>query len=277
MANLAIIGCGYVGRAVAQVWQQQGHTVTVTTTTESRIPELETIADRAIVLHGEDEAGWRSLLPNQTAVLVCMGARNADSYESTYLGTATTLAKVLPEMPTVQQVIYTGSYAVYGDHQGAWVDETTPVAPVTRNGEILAATEQVLLSAAHSALNICIFRLGGIYGEGRELAKIYHRVAGTIRPGTGQEAANWVHLDDIVGAIAFAYEQHLQGVYNLVCTVPLTVGEVIDRVCMTHNLPPVTWDASLPNPRSYNARVSNHKLRSAGYQFLHPEIFELEA
>lgn len=274
MANLAIVGCGYVGRAVAQVWRQQGHSVTVTTTTEARIPELATLADRAIVLQGEDEVGWRSLLQNQTAVLLCLGARNADAYESTYLGTARTLVKVLPDMPTVQQVIYTGSYAVYGDRQGTWVDETTPVAPVTRNGEILAATEQVLLSASSAARKVCLFRLGGIFGEGRELAKIYGRVAGTTRPGTGQEAANWVHLEDIVGAIDFARRHNLQGIYNLVCTVPLTVGEVIDRVCTTHNLPPVAWDASLPSARSYNAKVSNQKLRDMGYQFIHSEIFE---
>lgn len=274
MANLAIIGCGYVGQAVAQVWKQQGHTVTVTTTTADRISALEEIADRAIVLQGEDEEGWRSLLQNQTAVLLCIGARNADVYESTYLGTAKTLVKVLPEAPTVQQVIYTGSYAVYGDRQGAWVDETTPVSPVTRNGEILVATEQVLLSVTSRLPKICIFRLGGIYGEGRELAKIYRRVAGTTRPGTGQEAANWVHLEDIVGAIDFARCHTLEGIYNLVCTVPLTVGEVIDRVCTTHNLPPVTWDATLPKARSYNAKVSNQKLRSIGYQFSHPEIFE---
>lgn len=273
MANLAIVGCGYVGLAVAQIWRQQGHTVTATTTTAARIPELEIIADRAMVLQGEDEAGWRSLLKDQTAVLLCMGARNADVYASTYLGTAQTLVKVLPEFLTVQQVIYTGSYAVYGDRQGAWVDETTPVAPVTRNGEILAATEQVLLSAASTAHKVCLFRLGGIFGEGRELAKIYGRVAGTTRPGSGQEAANWVHLDDIVGAIDFAQRDGLQGIYNLVCTVPLTVGEVIDRVCTTHNLSPVTWDASLPSARSYNARVSNQKLRAAGYKFVHPEIF----
>jgi NAD dependent epimerase/dehydratase family enzyme len=145
---------------------------------------------------------------------------------------------------------------------------------VTRNGEILVATEQVLLSAASAVQKVCILRLGGIFGDGRELVKIYRRVAGTTRPGTGQEAANWVHLDDIVGAIDFVYQQDLQGIYNLVCTVPLTTGEVIDRVCTTHNLPSVTWDASQPSVRSYNARVSNQKLRDAGYQFIHSEIFQ---
>ncbi len=273
LTNVAIIGCGYVGKAVAQQWQQT-LTVTATTTTPDRVVELESVAQRVQVVKGDDAVGLRSLLQDQQVVLLSVGAPNANAYEETYLQTAKTLVAVLQQMPTVQQVIYTGSYAVYGDRQGAWVDETSELAPANRNGEILAETEQVLLSAASDSLKVCVFRLGGIYGPGRELSKIFGRAAGTTRPGKGDDAANWVHLDDIVGAIEFAREQSLAGIYNLVCTVPITTRELLDRVLAFHALPNVTWDASQPSTRPYNARVSNQKLREAGYQFRYPEILE---
>lgn len=270
MTSAVIIGCGYVGKAVAQRWQPTLQ-VTATTTTITRVSELEGIAQRVVLLKGTDLAKMRSLLQDQTTVLLSLGARNADAYEDTYLGTARTLVEALKDAPTVQQVIYTGSYALYGDQGGAWVDEASAISPANRNGEILAETEQVLLSAHEK---VCVFRLGGIYGPGRELVKIFGRAAGTIRPGSGDEPSNWVHLDDIVGAIDFARQQQLEGVYNLVGNVPLPVRQLLDRVCTQNDLPAVSWDPSQPSTRPYNASVSNQKLRAAGYQFVHPEVLE---
>lgn len=270
MTNAVILGCGYVGTKVAQLWQST-LTVTATTTTPARVADLEAIAHRVVIWRGDDASALRSLLQDQDIVLLSVGARYG-SYAETYLKTAETLVAALQHTPSVRQVIYTGSYAVYGDRGGAWVDETTPVAPTNENGEILAATEQVLLNAASEHLKICVFRLGGIYGPDRELVRIFGRVAGTTRPGNGEDAANWVHLDDIVGAIDFARQQGLNGIYNLVGTVPLTSQELLDKVLSAHHLPPVAWDPTQPSLRPYNAKVSNQKLRTAGYSFLHPEI-----
>lgn len=270
--KVTILGCGYVGTAVARCWQQQGLTVTATTTHDSRIVDLEPIAHRAILVWGNDATALQTALTDQTVILLSLGAPNANAYEETYLQTAKTLTRVLEQLPTVQQVIYTGSYAVYGDRQAAWVTEETPLAPANRNGEILAETEQILLSATTADRAICIFRLGGIYGPGRELVKIFGRAAGAIRPGDGSDASNWVHLDDIVGAIEFARTHSLRGIYNLVQDVPTTTGELLQQLFAAHNLPAVTWDATQPSSRPYNARVSNQKLRAAGYAFQHPTI-----
>lgn len=269
-----IIGCGYVGKAVAARWGQAGLTVTATTTSLPRVAELQSLAHEAIVLQGNDAEAMRSALGDQSIVLLSVGAPNATTYETTYLETAKTLVRVLQETPTVEQVIYTGSYGLYGDQQGAWVTEDSPIAPVNRNGEILAETEQILLSADSPTLKVCVLRLGGIYGPGRELVKIFQRAAGTTRPGDGQDASNWVHLEDIVGAIDFARVHQLHGLYNLVQDVPITTGELLDRICRRHQLAPVTWDPTQASTRPYNARVSNQKLRSAGYQFQHPAIEE---
>jgi hypothetical protein len=66
----------------------------------------------------------------------------------------------------------------------------------------------------------------------------------------------------------------LQGIYNLVGDVSLSSSELLDRIFETHNLPKATWDTSVSSMRPYNARVSNQKIKAAGYQFVHPEIAE---
>ncbi|NWF59502.1 MAG: SDR family oxidoreductase [Fischerella sp.] len=271
--NVAIIGCGYVGSVVAQSWQQnQAFIVTATTTTPERVTALQTIAQRVVVLQGNDLEGLKTILKNQDVVLLSVGAKGVNTYEETYLQTARNLVSVLKQTPSVQQLIYTSSNSVYGEQNGALVDEETPVAPTTPSGKILNETEQELLSATSEILRVCVLRLGGIYGPNRELVKIYSRIAGTTRPGNGKEPANWIHLDDITAAIEFARHHRLQGIYNLVDDDNLTNGEVSDRVCEMHNLPKVTWDSSLSSKRAYNAKISNKKIKDAGYKLIHPQM-----
>ncbi|MEG4405124.1 NAD-dependent epimerase/dehydratase family protein [Microcoleus sp. MON2_D5] len=272
--KVAIVGCGYVGTATAKHLRGKSDCiVTATTTTATRVVELEGVAQRVAVLKGNDKDAMTAVLQEQDAVMLCVGAPNPHAYQESYLDTATTLVSVLQQIPTVKQVIYTGTYSVYGDRQGEVVNEDSPVAPANPNSEILAGTERVLLAASNANLHVCILRLGGIYGPGRELVKIFGRWAGNTRPGAGEDATNWVHRDDVVGGLTFALDNRLQGIYNLVGDVSLSSRELLDRIFETHNLPKVTWDGT-PSVRPYNARVSNLKIKAAGYQFVHPEIRE---
>ncbi len=266
---IAILGCGYVGTAIAHHWQQAGFTVTATTTRAERLPALKAVSDRALVVRGDNAAALQTLLQDQHTLLVAVGAKGMD-YRSTYLQTAQTLALVLPKTH-VQQVIYTSTYSVYGNQQGQWVDETTAIQPATERTYILHETEHTILNLP--TVRACVLRLGGIYGPGRELAKIYGRMAGTTRPGAGQEWSNWIHLEDIVGAIAFAQAQGLSGIYNLVQDEIIPVRDLVQQVCDRHGLPPVQWDASQPSTRPTNVRCKTQKLKAAGYTFTHPTFW----
>ena len=272
MTNATILGCGYVGKVVAKEWRSRNLKVTATTTTPSRVSELAAIAHHVEVLRGHDEAALHRLLSQQETLLVSIGAPAPDAYEATYDHTTKALAAVVPHLPSLTQIIYTSSYSVYGDRQGAWVTEESPAQPSHRNGEILLEAENRLLALATENRAVCILRLGGIHGPNRELVKIFRPVAGTTRPGTGEDASNWIHLDDIVGAIEFARQQSLSGLYNLVHDTPWTTRDLLDRLCDRHDLPKVSWNPSASSNRPYNARVSNQKLKAAGYSFIHPVL-----
>ncbi|MDJ0697734.1 NAD-binding protein [Mastigocoleus sp. MO_188.B34] len=61
--KIAIIGCGYVGTAASRYWyQEQGHSVTVTTTRQERVAELEEIATRVVVMKGADSQDLKNLI-----------------------------------------------------------------------------------------------------------------------------------------------------------------------------------------------------------------------
>jgi nucleoside-diphosphate-sugar epimerase len=274
MTKAAILGCGYVGTAVARRWSTQGIHVTATTTTPERVNDLRGIAEAVRVVHGSDLAAIIDLLKNQDLLLIAVAGGRRMGYEAVYLNTAKTIGAALSQTHNLRQIIYTSSFSVYGDHQGQWVTEEDPIFPATDNTKILAETEQTLLNQVTPDRRVCVLRLGGIYGPNRELHRIYSRAAGSTRPGAGTEGSNWIHLDDIVGAIDFAREQSLSGIYNVVQDEILTSRELVDRVCTAHGMAPVTWDPSRPSQRPHNVWVSNQKLKAAGYQFQNP-TFEL--
>lgn len=274
--NVGILGCGYVGTAVARRWHQDNsYHITATTTTEERVSALEPVAQKVVVIKGDNETALKSVVQEQELLLLSVAPPRplgANSYEETYLHTAKNIVQALQQVTTVKQLIYTGSYSVYGNKDGAWVDEETPLTPPNRNGEILAQTEQVLMAASSPDLKVCILRLGVIYGIGRELTKKFSQAFGTTRPGNGEDFINWIHLDDIVGAVDFAAVEKLQGIYNLVSDRPLVSRDLLERLSEKYDLPKVIWNSSEGEVRPYNARVSNQKIKAAGYKFIHPEI-----
>ena len=88
---------------------------------------------------------------------------------------------------------YLSTTGVYGDHQGAWVDETTPLTPSTRR-----SLQRVQAEAAWQALGLPlhIFRIAGIYGPGRgPFEKVRDGTARRIlKPG---QVFSRIHVDDI--------------------------------------------------------------------------------
>ncbi len=276
--NIAILGCGYVGSALAACWQEQGHSVVGTTTSRERVASLSETVSKAVLMKGDDFPAVHSLLQGQDTLVVSVaptGFQQADeaTYETTYITTAKNLVKALSQTPRVRQVIYLSSCSVYGDRQGEWVDETAHIDPLDHKSQVLYESEQIILQAANDRQKVCILRLGGIYGPGRELVNMFGGLAGSTIPGKGDRIINWIHRDDIIGAIEFLRLNEIEGVYNLVDDSHLTVKEQVKRVCSSYGLPPVHWDSSKFSLQRKSLQVSNQKIKAAGYALIHPQLF----
>lgn len=272
--KVAIIGCGYVGSQVARLWHAAGDKVTVTTTTPDKQEQLQEIAAKVVILTGDNLANFRKLVQEQDVILLSVAPkqRGGETYAKTYLETAENLVKAIDSRSQLKQLIYTSSYGIINDMSGDVVDETVVINPVSDKSKILYQTEQVLISASTPQLKTCILRLSGIYGKGRELIKIFHKRAGTTQLGTGDNYTNWVHLEDIVRAIAFARQQQLDGIYNVNSDQILTSKDFFAQLFQAHNLPGITWDSTQTASRSLNLKLSNQKIKAAGFKFQHPLI-----
>ncbi|AFY58092.1 nucleoside-diphosphate-sugar epimerase [Rivularia sp. PCC 7116] len=276
LEKIAILGCGYVGTAASSYWYKQGYSVTVTTTRQERVAELENIATKVVVMKGQDSQAVKSLLQDRDTVVLSIAPISnkqvdAEVYRETYIPTAKNLVAALQENKSVKQLIYLSSVSVYGNKNGEWVDEASPVDTESEYNQVLCEAEQLLLNSASEDVQVTILRLGGIYGAQRALIKRFGRLAGKNIDGSGETFTSWIHLDDVIAAMDYLSQRRLGGIYNLVNDFDMTIRELSDEICQLGNLEKIIWDDTKPSYRSLNARISNEKIKAAGYKLIHPQ------
>jgi nucleoside-diphosphate-sugar epimerase len=185
------------------------------------------------------------------------------------------IARIAPGLAWAGYLSTTG---VYGDHDGAWVDETTPLVPSTRRGKLRVAAESEWQTIPDLPLHV--FRLAGIYGPGRgPFAKVREGTARRIiKPG---QVFSRIHVDDIAQVLEASMHAPCPGTaYNLCDDDPAPPQDVIAFAAELLGLPvpdAVDFDAAdlTPMARSFyseSKRVSNRRIREdLGVQLKHPD------
>ncbi len=268
--NIAIIGCGYVGSEASAIWSKKGYHVTATTRHPERLEELSRVAQKGLILKGNDEDELIPLIANNDILIITIAADSPEHYESAYLNTAQIFRHLALEMDLPRHLIYTSSTSIYGDHHGLWVDESSDLHGKGEQAKILIEAEKAYLSLQELGWHVCILRFAEIYGPGRELSKRVEQMIGHTLPGTGEHYTNMIHRQDCSSAIDYALRHHLEGVFNAADDEHPTRKELYDLISHKFKMPRVKWDPTLIGLHSGNKRVSNHKIKSEGFAFRHP-------
>ncbi|HSW73503.1 MAG TPA: SDR family oxidoreductase [Chlamydiales bacterium] len=271
MKQIAIIGCGYVGTELAKQLGKKGFFVTCTTRNKKKLSSLNKVAQHSAICRGSDEKEVAQIIKDQDVIVVTVSADSMDAYKDTYLRTAQTLRHFALEKKKPKTLIYTSSTAVYGDQNGYWVDENSPLSSDSDPIKVLIETEDTFLSLAKLGWKVCVLRLGEIYGPKRDLVRKVKDLQDHVVPGKGDTYTNMVHLQDIVGAADYAITHSLEGVYNLADDDHPIRKDLFEKVAEAHRLKKPVWDPHLTMKLTRgNKRVSNHKIKSAGYVLKYP-------
>lgn len=187
--------------------------------------------------------------------------------------------KLLADTPRLQWVGYLSTVGVYGDHQGAWVDEESETRPVSQRSMRRVKAEQDWLSFGRErGAPVAVLRLSGIYGPGRNA--FVNLEKGTarrlVKPG---QLFNRIHVADIAGALRHLAEGGTGGIFNVTDDEPAPPQDVVAYAAGVMGIapPPETAfeTAQLsPMARSFygeNKRVSNAAVKRAGYRFAYPD------
>ena len=258
MAHLLIFGLGYTAKRIASAMRERGWRVDAT----GRDGNLDWM-DAVSVLECMEQATHilSSVPPDRRDGVDPVLDFYDDAFEGQWLG-------------------YLSSTGVYGDKQGAWVDEATPTIAQSGEGRRNARAEADL---AWLEMGARVFRLPGIYGPGRSaLDRVREGKARRIDlPG---QVFSRVHVEDIAsGVVAALVQDAPAGAYNLGDDLPCSGNEVTEHACRLLGVEPppleTLEEANLSEmARGFymeNRRVANGKAkRVLGWQPRYPTYVE---
>lgn len=276
MSTYSVIGCGYVGSFVAASMKNQGLYVVGTTRTPQRFAELRNVVNEPIALDLAQQDCDFSFLEDQEGVLISVApTQNGEGYQSVFSNGIRNLARAIRCRQSTRplHVTYISSAGVYGDHQGQTVTEDSTVDGLNPVNAMLVEAENVLLTIDRPDTKICVLRLGGIYGPGRDMVAMIKQAAGEQIPKNGSDIPAWSGIFDITNGVSFAFSKQLVGIYNLVDDMQLSRRELSNEICDIDGLPPVIWaNENMPGARAMNAKVANEKIKSEGFQLSSPSM-----
>ena len=275
---LTILGCGYSGRAIGERLSRAGADVVGTTRDPGNKGEALRVRGIApLAFGGEAPSDALEARLSETTHLVVSIAPGEAGDPAIAMH-----AEAIKRAPRLAWIGYLSTVGVYGDHDGAWVDEDAVTHPVSeRSRERVAAENLWMTLALERGVPISLLRLSGIYGPGRNAFVSLHegRARRLVKPG---QVFNRIHRDDIAGASEHLATRLHNGIVNVTDDEPAPPQDVVEHAARLMGVePPPEQDFATaelsPMARSFygeTKRVSNARLKALGYAMRHPTYRE---
>ncbi|MEL7091668.1 MAG: SDR family oxidoreductase [Pseudomonadota bacterium] len=271
--TLLSFGHGYSAQALTRLLLRDGWRVIGTTRSADKAAKLRDDGIEARRFPGDDLAAD---LDAATHLLISAGP---DAEGDPVLRVLAD--EIAARAQQFQWVGYLSTTGVYGDHQGGWVDEETPLTPSTRRGQWRKEAEEAWRAIPDLPLHI--FRLAGIYGPGRgPFSKVRSgKARRIIKDG---QVFSRTHVDDIAQILAASIARPNPGAaYNVCDDDPAPPQDVITHAARVLGLPlppeePFETAEMSPMARSFYAeskRVKNDRIKDElGVTLLYPTYRE---
>ncbi|MFQ5581848.1 MAG: SDR family oxidoreductase [Mariprofundaceae bacterium] len=230
--HLLILGCGYVGERLGRTCRDAGMQVFGTTRDAGHAEKLKSAGIEPLLITDPTDIS-ADVLAQVDAVLDSIPLER--SKRGMHAGQTRWLPQLVSRIPHVKWAGYLSTTGVYGDADGAWVDENWECRPSSERGVERLKAERAWLDSGMPAE---IFRLAGIYGPGRNIIQ-------KLQAG-GYKAVRWqtphfssrIHVDDIVAALIAAMGKPRPGrIVNLADDMPLPHDEYVSELAAMIDAP----------------------------------------
>jgi nucleoside-diphosphate-sugar epimerase len=193
--KISILGCGWLGLPLGKFLVEQGHAVKGSTTSEEKIPLLESVGiDPFLIKFSPETIGNISQFLDSEILIICIPPRAGKFGENFHVQQIQSLIENLATS-SIKSIIYTSSTSVYPELNREMNEDDEVL-----ENHALIKVENLLKSLPQ---NITILRCGGLMGGERIPAKYF--TGKTIN--TGQIPVNYVHQDDVIQIVTMILEK----------------------------------------------------------------------
>ncbi len=227
--TLLIVGCGDVGLRVLRLLRGRLRVLALTSNAD-RVPALRAAGALPLVANLDDAQSLGRFAGLADWVLQLappppQGERDPRT---------AALLRALARSARVQRIVYASTSGVYGDAQGARLDETRAANPATpRASRRIDAEARVRHHGRAFAVNTSVLRIPGIYALDREGGDPRERVrrGAPLLVDEDDVYTNHIHADDLAHAcIAALFRAAPQRVYHVSDDSELKMGQHFDAV-----------------------------------------------
>jgi nucleoside-diphosphate-sugar epimerase len=213
-ATLLIVGYGDIGRRVARLALAEGRAVSALLRSSEKTKALPASGILPILGDLDDTATPVRELPSVGATILYTvpppGGGEYDTRMRVFLGS-------IEPGNEPEQVVYLSTTGVYGDQQGALVNESTPTKVTTSRARRRLDAENLLLSwGRNRGVKIVILRVAGIYGANRLPLNRLREGAPVLR-SEESPFSNRIHADDLARLCLAAAEKGDAGEIINIC------------------------------------------------------------
>jgi nucleoside-diphosphate-sugar epimerase len=231
VVTLVCAGFGYSARRYVTLYRRRFDRVAGTTRSAEKATALGSrqFGDSAVEMLVFDgiaaSAALSSAVKEATALLVSIApGRDGDPVLAH-------CRDAIDAAPLLKSIVYLSTIGVYGDHDGRWIDETTPPSPAHPRAARRLETEGAWLAVGEArGVPVAVIRVAGIYGPSRSALDAVKagRAQRIDKPG---QVFNRIHVDDLAQvidkAVDLALTRDAGGIFNAADDEPAAPGDPV--------------------------------------------------
>ena len=250
MKTVSILGCGWLGFALAQKFKKNHH-IKATTTSQQKLQKLQENGLEAFLLSEESHEKLNEFLECDILIIAVPPSKFKDLKAF--------ILKVLQHNQS-SHTIFISSSSVYDNINEDLHENVRIKMPINK---VLYETEQLF-----DFSKTTILRCAGLMGFDRIIGK-YSNGKLVVQ---SNKKTNYVHQTDVINAIAFVLEKQLFGTYNLCSKVHYSKEEIYTYFARKFDFTYFGFECS---HEEKSRTINSEKLRKLGFEYLYddPKLF----
>jgi len=265
-SSVGIIGCGWLGKALATRLLEKGRSVLATTSKASNVEQLGAMGINAQQLTLPTSV--EQLIAHDIFAQHCLVIAIPPQFrlgKADYADKIALLVNVAQQRGLVQRIILVSSTAVYNDLAGQ-VNEDNALNLTTEKVQVLNQAEKIALNFSKQSN---VLRLAGLVGPERHPGKF---LLANKTLSNSRAPVNLIHQKDAVGLIeSLLQEKYIPGIFNGVSDTHISKQEYYQAAAtaLALTLPTMSQETISNESKIVSGEKAKYVL---GYKFVYPDL-----